>query len=163
RSVPSSNGSRGSRSPRPIWPSRAIPWRARRDEEAPTIDGLPSTRLDHLAAPREIVETIPMKVAHINHSYGQLGGSGTEQSVPNTCALLAEHGVQTCVLYERQTGPSVDAPHRGTYRIPGLCSYSVWPRPAITERALALLEAEAVDIVHLHQTNNGHLVRAVAA
>jgi glycosyltransferase involved in cell wall biosynthesis len=104
-----------------------------------------------------------MKVAHINHSYGQLGGSGTEQSVPNTCALLAEHGVQTCVLYERQTGPSVDAPDRGTYLIPGLCSYSVWPRPAITARALAVLDAESVDLVHLHQINNGHLVRAVAA
>ena len=104
-----------------------------------------------------------MKVAHINHSYGQLGGSGTEQSVPNTCALLAARGVQTCVLYERQTGPSADAPDRGTYLIPGLCSYSVWPRPATTARALAVLDAEAVDVVHLHQINNGHLVRAVAA
>jgi glycosyltransferase involved in cell wall biosynthesis len=104
-----------------------------------------------------------MKVAHINHSYGQLGGSGTEQSVPNTCGLLAEHGVKTCVLYERQTGPSVPAPDRGTYHIPGLCSYSVLPRPAITERALAVLDAEAVDLVHLHQINNGHLVRAIAA
>ncbi len=104
-----------------------------------------------------------MKVAHINHSYGQLGGSGTEQSVPNTCSLLAEHGVQTCVLYERQTGPSVVAPDRGTYHIPGLCSYSLRPRPAITDQALAVLDAEAVDLVHLHQINNGHLVRAIAA
>src|SRR5262249_47434464 len=103
-----------------------------------------------------------MKVAHINHSYGQLGSSGTEQSVPNTCALLAERGIDTCVLYECQTGPPADAPGRGTYQIPNLCQSSLFPVKAATERALAALEAERVDVVHLHQINNEHLVQAIA-
>jgi glycosyltransferase involved in cell wall biosynthesis len=104
-----------------------------------------------------------MKVAHINHSYGQVGSSGTEQSVPNTCALLEESGVETCVLYECQTGPAAPVPDRGTYLIPRLCQPSVRPDKTITRRALAVLKRERVDVVHLHQINNAHLVRAIAA
>jgi glycosyltransferase involved in cell wall biosynthesis len=104
-----------------------------------------------------------MKVAHVNYSYGQLGSSGTEQSVPNTCSLLEERGIDSCVLYECQTGPPAEAARRRTYQIPGLCQHSLFPEKTVTERALAVLEAERVDVVHLHQINNEHLVQAIAA
>ncbi|MBX5489776.1 MAG: glycosyltransferase family 4 protein [Chloroflexi bacterium] len=103
-----------------------------------------------------------MKVAHINYSYGQGGSSGTEQTVPATCALLEAEGITTCVLYEREIGAPQRGPGRALYRIPGLCSFSVLPNRTAISTALAALERERVDLVHLHQINNGHLVRAIA-
>jgi glycosyltransferase involved in cell wall biosynthesis len=104
-----------------------------------------------------------MKIAHINYSYGQRGSSGTEQSVPNTCDLLEARGVETCVLYERPTGSPAAMSHRRAYGIPDLCKYSLHPNEAIIARALAVLETEHVDLVHLHSINNPYLVQAIAA
>ncbi|HLI27379.1 MAG TPA: glycosyltransferase family 4 protein [Chloroflexota bacterium] len=104
-----------------------------------------------------------MKVAHVNYSYGQRGSSGTEQTVPATCALLEAEGLATCVLYEQAVGPPPPAPGRALYHIPGLCSFALRPNRTAIARALAALERERVDLVHLHQINNGSLVRAIAA
>jgi glycosyltransferase involved in cell wall biosynthesis len=104
-----------------------------------------------------------MRVAHVNHTYGQHGSSGTEQSVPNTCALLEARGVATCVLYDQATGPPSATPGRAIHHIPGLCGFSLLPRQAAVARALAILDAASVDVVHLHQVNNGPLVTAIAA
>lgn len=104
-----------------------------------------------------------MKVAHINGTYGQAGVSGTEQSVPNTCALLEARGVQTTVLYATEIGVPAAAPGRTLHRIPKLCDFAPRRPEALIARALEVLADEAVDVVHLHQINNGHLVRAIAA
>jgi glycosyltransferase involved in cell wall biosynthesis len=65
-------------------------------------------------------------------------------------------------LFSTPTGPPATAPGRGLHHIPGLCEYAIRPNRELTQRALAVLERERPDVVHLHSINNGHLVKALA-
>lgn len=102
-----------------------------------------------------------MKILHINNLYGQAGGGGTEQSVPNTCALLEELGHETVVLYGRDTGAQPSAKGRPVYHIPGICDYASWPNRQAMQEAMRVVEAEDPDVIHLHQIGNYRLAQTL--
>lgn len=102
-----------------------------------------------------------LRILHVNDTYGRGGGGGTEQSVPNTCALLEARGHLTAVLYGQDTGVVETDRVRPLAHIPGLCEFRLRPDRAVTQRALAWLRRFAPDVVHLHQVNNAHLVHAI--
>ena len=102
-----------------------------------------------------------LRILHINDTYGRGGGGGTEQSVPNTCALLEARGHITAVLYGRDTGLDPSDRTRPVAHIPGLCQFQLRLDPAIMQQALAWIGRFAPDVVHLHQVNNAHLVQAI--
>jgi|DewCreStandDraft_1066081.scaffolds.fasta_scaffold00108_39 glycosyltransferase involved in cell wall biosynthesis len=103
-----------------------------------------------------------MRILHINDTYGRRGGGGTEQSVPNTCALLEARGHVTAVVYSQDTGISEVDRARPLAHIPGLCAFRLRPDPALAEQALTWMRSFAPDVVHLHQVNNVYLVEAIA-
>src|SRR5205085_7177435 len=102
-----------------------------------------------------------MKILHINVNYGRGGGGGTEQTVANTCRLLEERDHVTAVLYSQNTGEPAVAPGRRLCHVPGICDHNLRPQRAALSRALSFLEDESPDIVHVHQTNNHHLMQEV--
>ncbi len=103
-----------------------------------------------------------LRILHVNDTYGRGGGGGTEQSVPNTCALLEARGHATAVVYSQDTGVSEVDRARPLAHIPGLCAFRLRPDPARIEQALTWIRCFAPDVVHLHQVNNGYLVEAIA-
>jgi len=104
-----------------------------------------------------------VKIAHLNQTYGQAGLSGTEQSVPNTCTLLEQRGLSTTVLFDQATGPLPDAPGRTVHQVPGLGAGPARLQRQASAAAVEILAAERPDVVHVHQTDNAALLRAVAA
>jgi glycosyltransferase involved in cell wall biosynthesis len=104
-----------------------------------------------------------MRIAHVNVTYGSSGGSGTEQSVPNTCALLEARGHETAVLFEDPTGPPGFVPALGSHRVPDLCRPAASPSRSASESAIAILEELRPEVVHLHQVNNEKFVDAVSS
>lgn len=107
-----------------------------------------------------------MKILHINVNYGRGGGGGTEQSIPNTCRLLEERGHVTSVLYSQNTGepdvvPGQPSVTRHLCHVPGICDHSLRPQREALGRALTFIASENPDVVHVHQTNNHHLMHEV--
>lgn len=104
----------------------------------------------------------PVKVAHIHVSFGSRIESGTHVSVPNTCSLLEEQGISTCVLYGTEVGQPAAVPGRTTHHLPGLTDFRTRSDLALIRRALKTLHDEKVDAVHVHQTEDAELLDAVA-
>lgn len=104
-----------------------------------------------------------LKILHVNVNYGRGGGGGTEQSLPNTCRLLEEHNCRTAVLYSRATGQPDVVPGRNLCHVPGICNFHLCPQGDSLAQALAFIEQERPDVVHIHQINNHHLADSVAS
>jgi glycosyltransferase involved in cell wall biosynthesis len=106
---------------------------------------------------------VPVKVAHVHESYGARGASGTDHSVPNTCALLEAEGVATCVLYGAELSLPASVPGRNLYHIAGMTDFSARADHRIIDRTLEALGREGADVVHFHQIDNPDLIAAVAS
>lgn len=103
-----------------------------------------------------------MKILHVHEFYGRAGGGGSEQSVPNLCALLEERGHATAVVYGTEIGDPALSPARRLYHVPRLCSATLLPNRQKLNAMAQILHQEEPDVVHLHQVDDAHLAGMLA-
>lgn len=102
-----------------------------------------------------------MKILHVHEFYGRAGGGGSEQSIPNLCALLEARGNRTAVVFGTDTGQQDRPPGRPLHHIPRVGLARPLPSWWRIRRMVDILEREDPDVVHLHQVHDCYLVSAI--